>query len=59
MPIMLHDDTEWIDVDDKELKWVSLIADAGRKAGFELVTHKECYRRKSLWTDFELALKNP
>ncbi len=59
IPVMLHDDTEWIDVDDKELKWVSLIADAGRKAGFELVTHQECYRRKSLWADFDMAQHKP
>lgn len=51
LPIMFHDDTVWIDVNDKTLKWVRLIADAGRKAGFELVTHKECYERRPLWAE--------
>jgi peptidoglycan/xylan/chitin deacetylase (PgdA/CDA1 family) len=55
MPLMFHDDTVFIDVDDKELDIVRLVADAGRKAGFELVTHLESYRRKSLWADFDLA----
>jgi len=53
LPVMFHDDTVWIDVLDKTLKWVRLIADAGRKAGFELVTHKECYERKTLWADLD------
>ena len=58
IPLMFHDDTVWIDVDDKELDIVRLVADAGRNAGFELVTHRECYRRKSLWADIDPSLAN-
>jgi hypothetical protein len=50
LPIMFHDDTVWIDVDDKELDIVRLLADAGGRAGFELVTHIEAYHRMSLWS---------
>lgn len=58
IPLMFHDDTVWIDVDDKELDILRLVADAGRNAGFELVTHRECYRRKSLWADIDPSLAN-
>ncbi|HEY5551449.1 MAG TPA: polysaccharide deacetylase family protein [Opitutaceae bacterium] len=51
IPLMFHDDTVWIDVNDKDLAIVRLVADAGRKAGFELVTHIEAYRRTSLWSE--------
>ena len=42
---MFHDDTEWIDVDDKELDMLKLVADIARENGYELSTHLECYER--------------
>ena len=45
MAIMFHDDTEWIDVNDKELDLMKLIADVARDNGYELSTHIECYDR--------------
>lgn len=45
MAIMFHDDTEWIDVDDKELDMLKLVADVARENGYELSTHLECYER--------------
>lgn len=45
MAIMFHDDTEWIDVNDKELDLMKLIADVARDNGYELSTHLECYER--------------
>ncbi|MCZ6674625.1 MAG: twin-arginine translocation signal domain-containing protein [Verrucomicrobia bacterium] len=45
MAIMFHDDTEWIDVDDKELDLFKLVADVARENGYELSTHVGCYDR--------------
>ena len=45
MAIMFHDDTEWIDVNDKDLDLMKLIADVARENGYELSTHIECYDR--------------
>jgi peptidoglycan/xylan/chitin deacetylase (PgdA/CDA1 family) len=43
MAIMFHDDTEWIDVNDKELDMLKLVAEVARDNGYELATHLECY----------------
>jgi len=45
MAIMFHDDTEWIDVNDKDLDLMKLIADVARENGYELATHIACYNR--------------
>jgi peptidoglycan/xylan/chitin deacetylase (PgdA/CDA1 family) len=49
MAIMFHDDTGWIDVNDKELDHLKLVVDVARKSGYELATHIACYQNKSLW----------
>lgn len=45
MAIMFHDDTEWIDVDDKDLDLFKLVADVARENDYELSTHIGCYNR--------------
>jgi len=59
VPVMFHDDTVWIDVNDRNLDIVRFIADAGRQAGFEFVTHRECLQRKALWQNFQLNPQMP
>jgi peptidoglycan/xylan/chitin deacetylase (PgdA/CDA1 family) len=49
MAIMFHDGTEWIDVDDKELNYLKMVAEYARKQGYDLVTHLDCYNHKALW----------
>jgi hypothetical protein len=49
MAVMLHDDTVWIDVKDRELDHVKLIAEHARSRGYRLKTHVDCYKRISLW----------
>ena len=49
MAIMFHDDTGWIDVNDKELDHLKLVTDVARKNGYELATHIACYQNKDLW----------
>ncbi len=49
MAIMFHDDTGWIDVNDKELDHLKLVVDVARKNGYEPVTHIACYQNKDLW----------
>ena len=49
MPVMFHDDTVWIDVLDKDMKYLLLVSDTARENGYELVTHIECYHRKHVW----------
>lgn len=49
MAIMLHDHIQWIDKDDKELNYLSTIAQYAREQDFELVTHVECYDIGLLW----------
>jgi len=50
MAIMFHDDTGWIDVNDKELDHLKLVTDVARKNGYEPATHIACYQNKDLWT---------
>ena len=49
MAIMFHDDTGWIDVNDKELDHLKLVSEVARKSGYELATHFACYQNKALW----------
>ena len=43
------DDTVWIDVNDKDFDFVRLIVDAGRRAGFEPITHVQALEMRDLW----------
>lgn len=47
MPLMLHDWVSWNYAPDKELTHVKNIADYARSQGYELVTHRECYKLDS------------
>jgi len=49
MPVMFHDWVAWQKAPDKELTHVRKIAETGRKLGYKLVTHMDCYHDKSLW----------
>jgi peptidoglycan/xylan/chitin deacetylase (PgdA/CDA1 family) len=49
MAIMFHDDTGWIDVNDKDLDHLKLVVDVARKNDYEIVTHLSCYQNKGLW----------
>lgn len=49
MAIMFHDDTGWIDVNDKEMDYLKLVVDVARKNGYEIVTHLSCYQNEKLW----------
>jgi peptidoglycan/xylan/chitin deacetylase (PgdA/CDA1 family) len=49
MAIMFHDDTGWIDVNDKDLDHLKLVVDVARKNDYEVVTHFSCYQNEKLW----------
>jgi len=49
MAIMFHDDTGWIDVNDKEMDNLKLVVDVARKNGYNVVSHFDCYQNKKLW----------
>jgi peptidoglycan/xylan/chitin deacetylase (PgdA/CDA1 family) len=49
MAIMFHDDTTWIDVNDKEMDYLKLVVDVARKNGYGIVTHLSCYQNEKLW----------
>ncbi|MCK4852944.1 MAG: hypothetical protein KAT31_01750, partial [Bacteroidales bacterium] len=49
MPVMFHDWVAWQKAPDKELSHVRKIAETGRKLGYTLVTHMDCYKNKLLW----------
>jgi len=49
MAIMFHDDTGWIDVNDKEMDYLKLVVDVARKSDYEVVTHLSCYQNENLW----------
>jgi hypothetical protein len=49
MPVMFHDWVAWQKAPDKELSHVRKIAETGRKLGYTLVTHMDCYHNKPLW----------
>lgn len=49
MPVMLHDWVAWKHAEDQELTHVRQIAEEGRKAGYDLVTHIDCYKDEALW----------
>ena len=49
MAIMFHDDTGWIDVNDKEMDHLKLVVDVARKNDYDIVTHLSCYQNKGLW----------
>ena len=49
MPVMFHDWVAWQKAPDKELSHVREIAETGRKLGYTLVTHLDCYHNKQLW----------
>ncbi|MCK5461388.1 MAG: hypothetical protein KAI95_00180, partial [Bacteroidales bacterium] len=49
MPVMFHDWVAWQKAPDKELTHVRTIAETGRKLGYKLVTHLDCYHNKPLW----------
>jgi len=49
MPVMFHDWVAWQKAPDKELSHVRRIAETGRKLGYKLVTHIDCYNNKPLW----------
>ncbi len=49
MAIMFHDDTGWIDVNDKEMDNLKLVVDVARKNNYEVVTHLSCYQNEKLW----------
>jgi len=49
--IVMHDWVAWNHAPDKELTHVRQIADEGRKCGYEIITHRQCYRLKALWQD--------
>ena len=51
MPVMYHDWVAWQKAPDRELTHVRQIAETGRKEGYALVTHLDCYRNKALWRD--------
>jgi peptidoglycan/xylan/chitin deacetylase (PgdA/CDA1 family) len=49
MPLMLHDWVAWLKAGNQQLSHVIEIVDHARSLGYELVTHLDCYHRKSLW----------
>jgi peptidoglycan/xylan/chitin deacetylase (PgdA/CDA1 family) len=49
MAIMFHDDTTWIDVNDKEMNSLKLVVDVARESGYDVVTHISCYQNEKLW----------
>ena len=49
MPVMFHDWVAWQKAPDKELTHVRTIAETGRKLGYKLATHLDCYHNKPLW----------
>jgi peptidoglycan/xylan/chitin deacetylase (PgdA/CDA1 family) len=53
MPVMLHDWVAWSHGPDKALGHVARIAEAGRAAGYRLVTHLDCLQDTSLWATEE------
>ena len=53
MPVMFHDWVAWQKAPDKELSHVRKIAETGRKLGYTLVTHMDCYKNKPLWQKAE------
>lgn len=55
MPVMFHDWVAWQKAPDKELTHVRKIAETGRKLGYTLVTHMDCYNNKSLWQGPEIS----
>jgi hypothetical protein len=46
MAIMFHDDTGWIDVNDKEMDYLKLVVDVARKSDYDVVTHISCYKNE-------------
>ncbi len=56
MPVMFHDWVAWQKAPDKELTHVRRIAEAGKEAGYKLVTHMDCYNNKPLWQQNEINL---
>jgi peptidoglycan/xylan/chitin deacetylase (PgdA/CDA1 family) len=49
MALMFHDDTGWIDVNDKELDHLKLVVEVARNSGYILATHISCYQNNDLW----------
>jgi peptidoglycan/xylan/chitin deacetylase (PgdA/CDA1 family) len=47
--VMLHDWVAWKFALDRRLSHVVEIAERARRAGFELVTHAQCYAQRALW----------
>lgn len=57
MPLMLHDWVAWQHASDNELSHVVKFTDYAQELGYELVTHIECYNRKSIWQSGSVHLK--
>ncbi len=51
MPVMFHDWVAWQRAPDQELTHVRMIAEEGKKAGYELATHVECYENIKCWKE--------
>lgn len=47
--IVLHDWVTWNHAPDKQFSHIRHLVEHARKRGFELATHSECYKDKSLW----------
>jgi peptidoglycan/xylan/chitin deacetylase (PgdA/CDA1 family) len=49
--VVMHDWVAWNHAPDKKLTHVRLIAEAGRRHGYELRTHRACYDDGPLWQE--------
>ena len=48
--IVLHDWVTWNHAPDKQFSHIRRIVEHARKRGFDLATHSDCYKDKTLWS---------
>jgi len=55
MPLTLHDWAAWNVAGDRNLDFLVEIVGRARECGYELATHKDCYRDRTTWTGDQAA----